>query len=417
MAAAEGAASEEIAARLGVSVDMVSTWRGRFAREGLKGLSDRPRRGRPSRLTPVQRAQIVSVACEPPPQDHGLAGWTLDRLHEEIERRAVAKIGRSWLQVQLARADLRPHKRKMWLHSPDPAFRQKVTAVVETYVDPPKGVKVLCIDEKTGMQAVERKHPDRPGAPGRVLRREYEYVRHGTQSLLAAFDPHDGEVLARCGATRTAADLEAFMDEVAEKTPGQVVVIWDNLNIHHGERWERFNERHVGEPGRTVVWRPAAALSFARELRERRGASSRRPRLRRVLERVGRSSLPLVLHRIPCRGGGGRVSEVVVARGPRQRASLDADAERLESLVRARGAYAHVGVRAARGHLLVENRSVPADPEVVARATPVGAGDYGLSFRTNAGRWEPMPVAGTLADVAAATVELLGPYLDPYGPA
>ena len=71
-------------------------------------------------------------------------------------------------------------------------------------------------------------------------------MRHGTQSLLAAFDPHHGDVLARCGPTRTGADLEAFMDEVAAKTPGEVIVIWDNLNIHHGERWERFNKRHGG---------------------------------------------------------------------------------------------------------------------------------------------------------------------------
>ena len=134
----------------------------------------------------------------------------------------------------------------MWLHSPDPAFREKVTAVVEMYVAPPKGVTVLSIDEKTGMQATERKHPDRPAAPGRVARREYEYVRHGTQSLLAALDVHKGDVMARCGPTRTAADLEAFMDEVAAKTPGEVVVIWDNLNIHHGERWKLFNERHGG---------------------------------------------------------------------------------------------------------------------------------------------------------------------------
>ena len=97
LAAADGAQSTHIAVRLGVSVDMVSTWRGRFAREGLEGLLDRPRRGRPSRLTPVERAQIVSLACEPPPEEHGLSGWTLDRLHEEIGRRGIAKIGRSWL--------------------------------------------------------------------------------------------------------------------------------------------------------------------------------------------------------------------------------------------------------------------------------------------------------------------------------
>jgi transposase len=246
LAAGEGLGTAEIAARFGVSVDMVSTWRGRFAREGLKGLLDRPRSGRPSRLTPLQRAQIVSLACEPPPQEHGLAGWTLDRLHEQIVQRGIAEIGRSWLQVQLARADLQPHRRKMWLHSPDPEFREKTAAVVEMYVDPPEGVTVVSVDEKTGMQAVERKHPDRPAAPGRPLRREYEYVRHGTQSLLAALDVHKGKMLARCGPTRTAADLEAFMDELAARTPGQVVVIWDNLNIHHGERWERFNQRHGG---------------------------------------------------------------------------------------------------------------------------------------------------------------------------
>ena len=111
------------------------------------------------------------------------------------------------------------------------------------------------------------------------------------------------------------------------------------------------------------------------------------------------------------------MKEPIVARGPRQRASLATDAELLESLVRARGDYAHVAVRAARDHLLIENRSAPSDPEVVARATPLGGASYGLSFRTHTGRWEPMPVAGSLADVAAATVKLLGPYLAPYDPA
>ena len=76
LAAGDGASSKEISQQLGVSIDMVSTWRGRFARERLKGLRDLARRGRPSRLTPVDRAQIVALACEPPPQDHGLSGWT-----------------------------------------------------------------------------------------------------------------------------------------------------------------------------------------------------------------------------------------------------------------------------------------------------------------------------------------------------
>ena len=111
------------------------------------------------------------------------------------------------------------------------------------------------------------------------------------------------------------------------------------------------------------------------------------------------------------------MKEAIVARAPRQRASLDQDAQRLESLVRGKGDYVHIAVCAARGHLLVENRSVQAQPEVVACATPLGGGDYGLSFRTHTGRWERMPVAGSLDDVAAATVALLGPYLAPYDPA
>lgn len=106
-----------------------------------------------------------------------------------------------------------------------------------------------------------------------------------------------------------------------------------------------------------------------------------------------------------------------MARSPEQRARLEREAEQLQELLRARGEYGHVAVRAAREHLLIENCSAQAEPDVVARATPLGAGSYGLSFRTHTGRWEAMPVSGPLADVAAATVELLGPYLAPYDPA
>lgn len=246
LAAAAGEATSDIAARLGVSVDLVSTWRGRFARRGLAGLEDRARAGRPPRLTPLERCGIMAVACEPAPQRDGLNGWTLDRLREEVEQRGVAKISRSHLHTLLARADLRPHRHKMWLHSPDPQFREKVADVVGLYVDPPEGSTVLCIDEKTGMQAVERKHPDRPARPGEPVRREFEYVRHGTQSLIAAFQVHDGTTWTHCGPTRTGDDLEAFLEETAAQVPGRVDVIWDNLNIHHGERWERFNARHGG---------------------------------------------------------------------------------------------------------------------------------------------------------------------------
>lgn len=245
LAAAAGDSSSSIASRLNISVDTVGQWRGRFSRLGLAGLSDRPRCGRKPKISPLQRCQIVSVACEPGPQGgNGLHGWTLDLLKEAIENRKLAHVSRSHLHTILQRADLKPHKKRMWLHSPDPDFRQKVAQIVELYLNPRPGETVVCIDEKTGMQATERKHPDRPARPGEAGRREFEYIRHGTQALIAAFLVHRGDILTRCGATRKGDDLEAFMEKVAQRIPGIVHVVWDNLNIHHGERWERFNARH-----------------------------------------------------------------------------------------------------------------------------------------------------------------------------
>jgi hypothetical protein len=187
---------------------------------------------------------MMAVACEPAPLEDGLHGWTLDRLRHQIRRREIALISRSHLHTILQRADLRPHKKRMWLHSPDPEFREKVTNIVELYLRPPAGSTVVCVDEKPGMQATQRKHSDRPCAPRREGRREFEYIRRGTQTLLAGFLVHTGTVITRCGPTRKGKDLEAFMEVIAAEISGTVDVVWDNLNIHHGERWEKFNTRH-----------------------------------------------------------------------------------------------------------------------------------------------------------------------------
>ncbi len=133
-------------------------------------------------------------------------------MKEVIEKRDIVRISRSHLHTILQRADLKPHKNRLWLHSPDPDFRSKVAQIVELYLNPPPGETVVCVDEKTGMQATEGKHPDRPARPGEPGRREFEYIRHGTQSLIAAFLVHHGDVLTRCGDTRTGNDLEAFME-------------------------------------------------------------------------------------------------------------------------------------------------------------------------------------------------------------
>jgi transposase len=136
---------------------------------------------------------------------------------------------------------------QMWLHSPDPLFGEKVAEVCALYLQPPPGSVVVSFDEKTGMQAIERKYPDRVPCPGRLARQEFEYIRHGTQSLLATINVHTGEVLADCGPTRTGDDMERHMERVAARWPNlDIHVVLDNLNIHKGERWRRFNERHGG---------------------------------------------------------------------------------------------------------------------------------------------------------------------------
>jgi transposase len=250
--AADGKSTTQIAAELKVGVNTVSRWRGRISRHGVgedagEALADAARSGRPATIDALTRAQVVATACDPLPDGQGLSGWTLDLLVEELPVRCIASVSRSSIHRMLSTVDLQPHRQRMWLHSPDPLFREKVSEIVEVYLRPPPGSIVLSFDEKTGLQAVERKHPDRLARPGQLARHEFEYIRHGTQSLLATLNVHTGEVIADCGPTRTGEDMERHFERLAARYPvGDIHVVLDNLNIHKGERWKRFNERHGG---------------------------------------------------------------------------------------------------------------------------------------------------------------------------
>lgn len=264
--ACEQCGSAVAAARVvGVHPTTVERWRARFLKKGLRGLEDRARPGHKPKFTPVQRLEIIAAACEPviplakkpkdeKPKDEkpkdGKTTRTIAELVDEVQRRGiVSSISWSTVQRLLADLDVKPHKTEQWLHSTDPEFREKVTAICDLYLTPPAlNSLVLCIDEKPGMQALERRFPDRPTAPGRLRRREFEYKRHGTQTLLCAFNVHTGNVIADCGDTRKAPDLVRFMERIATEHPHQTVhVIWDCLNIHFDGkdgRWTAFNERH-----------------------------------------------------------------------------------------------------------------------------------------------------------------------------
>jgi hypothetical protein len=144
----------------------------------------------------------------------------------------------------LRSADIRPHRVRYWLHSQDPDFAAKVNRICQLYTRPPPGATILCIDEKTCIQALGRRRGMVPAGKGRSPRFEYEYRRHGTTNLIAAFEVKTGKVFGQCRPTRKAEDLLDFMEAVAARYPGTVYVVWDNLNIHHGPRWDEFNARH-----------------------------------------------------------------------------------------------------------------------------------------------------------------------------
>jgi transposase len=247
---AGGRSVSEVARRLGTTRPTVRLWRDRYAEIGdIEALDDFPRSGRPPRVPLFVRCELVKLACTRP--DPGKTRfrdtWTRGQLAAVLERETGYRLSITEVGRILRAEGVRPHRVRMWLHSPDPEFRRKVRRICELYVAPPAGATVLSVDEKTCIQALSRKHPMRPAAPGQPVREEFEYKRHGVRALIGAFDIRSGRVLAHVRARRTAADLDAFMEDVARAYPkGEVYIVWDNLNIHHGDAWTRFNERHGG---------------------------------------------------------------------------------------------------------------------------------------------------------------------------
>jgi transposase len=251
MRLASGEGPTAVARALGCSARNVRKWRQRFeASPRVESLYDALRSGRPPKFAVETRAAVIGLACERP---DGVEApfrdiWTQQALARVTQIRTGELLSRSTVQRILNADGLRPHRVKQWLRSQDPEFTRKVARVCELYRTRPPNSVVLSIDEKP-MQALERRYPSVVG-PGGIVRREYEYIRHGTAALLGAFDVHTGEMAGRVVPKRTAAALVAFLDELASKYPDkEIYVVWDNLNIHYDgndERWTRFNERHGG---------------------------------------------------------------------------------------------------------------------------------------------------------------------------
>ena len=250
MLAAAGVPNAEIARQVRVTVSTVNKWRRRMVeRPKVSTLADSPRSGRPPQVPVPVRCELVKLACSRPadqPKAPLSQVWTRPLLQQALKRTTGYTLSLSEISRTLRCGGLRPHRERQWLHSPDPEFRPKGERICELYLSPPRGSTVLCIDEKSGMQALEHVHPAHLVAHDGVVRQDFEYVRHGTSTLIAAFDVRTGRVFGRCW-RRTADGLVRFMEEVALRYPrGDVYVVWDNLNVHCGERWQHFNERHRG---------------------------------------------------------------------------------------------------------------------------------------------------------------------------
>jgi len=244
----DGQRPATVARALGVSDRSVRKWRERWleARD-LHGLQDGDRPGRPPHIDLAIKCQLVELACDRPEGVAFRDVWTQQSLAEALLKKSGVEVSRSTVQRALRARGLRPHRVRQWLHSPDPRFRELVQRICHLYLHPPKDAVVISIDEKP-MQALFRRFQTRIYKKDGSVRREFEYHREGTCTLLGALDVHTGRVFGRVVKKRGADALVSFMEEIARRYPGrQVYVVWDNLNIHcegKDERWTRFNQRH-----------------------------------------------------------------------------------------------------------------------------------------------------------------------------
>ena len=233
----EGVTKAEISRRLGLHRSRVHDWIQRFEREGLAGLQEREGRGRKDSLSAREQKKIIDTVCAKPKK--GLSRWSVRTLaaHLSMDKDKVHRV--------LKAHDLHPHRLRTFNFSPDPEFREKLLEVVGLYMNPPENALVLCMDEKTGIQALDRTQPLLPLRAGKARAWSNEYVRHGTRTMLAAVDIRTGKATTWVNRTRKTADFLTFMNQVVAEYPDQrLCVVLDNLNTHKGEAAQKWLQDH-----------------------------------------------------------------------------------------------------------------------------------------------------------------------------
>src|SRR5829696_8979163 len=269
LGAAEGAANTEIAAAVGVHVDTVRKWRRRFLAKGLAGLEDLPRSGRRRRFTPVQVAEVKALACTLPAETGApLSRWSsADLATEAITREIAETISAATVRRWLDADAIKPWQHRSWIFPRDPDFAIKAARVLDLYARHWKGQPlgpddyVISADEKSQLQALQRRHRGQPAAPGRTRRVEFEYRRGGTLAYFAAYDVHHARVLGQIAPKTGIEPFEKLVAEVITTEPyasaRQVFWVVDNGSSHNGAR--SIERMHTAWPTTTLVHLPIHA--------------------------------------------------------------------------------------------------------------------------------------------------------------
>ena len=238
---AEGFTWAQIRSKLDCSDSYISRWSARFQSDRLAGLFARYAGRQRYKVTERLEARVLAWTTKCKPAD-GSTHWSSRKLAAELgQGLSHMTVARIW-----AKHGLKPHRLEGYIASNDPDFESKAADVIGLYLNPPQHAAVFCVDEKTAIQALDRKDPVLPLSPGRAERHGFEYYRHGTLSLYAAFNTQTGAVLGKTATRHTSAEFVAFLtDLVAQQPAGQEMhVIADNLSAHKTRQVEAFLAQH-----------------------------------------------------------------------------------------------------------------------------------------------------------------------------
>lgn len=237
----DGLSYSAICATLDVTDRFIARWKRRYLEGGILALADAPRSGRQDhRVSPALVAKVLHLTInEKPPSP--LTHWT-SRQMADIVGISEATVRRIW-----SAEGLQPHRVRSYMASPDPDFESKAADIIGLYIRPPANAAVFSLDEKTAIQALDRAQPVLPLGPGRVERHGFEYVRHGTLSLFAAFEVTTGRVIGQPSARHTSAEFIRFLDRLVSRyrPTKEIHIVLDNLSAHKSAAVEAWRANHT----------------------------------------------------------------------------------------------------------------------------------------------------------------------------